>query len=54
LFLYWILSRADEETKSKIEDALAPPNRVDPTTGMPFGWSDDNELAGFDQLVGSS
>ena len=40
--------------REKIGDALEPPNRIDPMTGLPFGWDEEDELAGFDDLVASS
>jgi hypothetical protein len=47
-----LLERSDEDGKDKIEEALAPPNRVDPITQLPYGWKEDEELDGFDQLMG--
>ena len=46
-----IVERSDEKGRDMIEDALAPPNRVDPTTGLPYGWSEDDEMDGFASLL---
>lgn len=51
-FHAFILSIADERKRDAIEEALRPPNRVDPLTGLPYGWNDGDELAGFaDELA---
>lgn len=42
---------ASENDWEKIEDALEPPNRVNPLTGLPYGWDEDDELAGLDDLL---
>jgi hypothetical protein len=34
-----------------IDDALEPPNRLNPATGLPYGWREDDELDGLDDLV---
>jgi hypothetical protein len=45
--------RLSPEAMQEVNDALAPPNAIDPTTGLPYGWSEENELDGLDgQLTG--
>lgn len=51
VYLFALLSTGDEERSERIEEALAPPNRIDPLTGMPYGWNEDDELAGLDDLL---
>ena len=46
-----VRSRTDENGRESIEEALAPPNRIDPRTGMPYGWNEDTELDGLDTLL---
>jgi hypothetical protein len=29
-------------------EALEPPNRLNPATGLPFGWNEDDELSGWE------
>lgn len=40
----------DETGRDQIDDALKPPTRIDPTTGLPYGWDEDDELAGWEGL----
>jgi|GEM_PF-4584139 len=47
----FVLSRADAEGKETILEALEPPNRINQQTGLPFGWTDENELDGLDSLL---
>jgi len=34
----------DEQKLDAIDEALAPPNRIDPRTGLPYGWDDEDDL----------
>lgn len=43
--------RADQETADAMEEALTPPNKIDGATGLPFGWSEDDELDGLGSLL---
>lgn len=45
------MERTDDTGRDRIEDALRPPNRINPVTGLPFGWDEDDELAGLDDLL---
>lgn len=40
-----------EEGQEEIDEALAPPNQVNPDTGLPYGWTEESELAGLDSLL---
>lgn len=51
LFLFCLRSNADEQRRVEIDEALAPPNIVDSTTGLPFGWDEDDELDGFEAML---
>jgi hypothetical protein len=51
LYRHALLSNVDERQRDKVLEALEPPNRVNPLTGLPFGWDEDTELDGFDQLL---
>lgn len=46
-----VRSNVDADGWEQIEQALEPPNAIDPTTGLPWAWGgdDDNDL---DALVG--
>lgn len=44
--------RADENTREAMHEALEPPNRIDPVRGVPYGWDEDTELDGFNDLIG--
>ena len=32
----------DEQQLEMLEAALQPPNKIDPLTGVPYGWDDDD------------
>lgn len=49
--MFAVLEGANEETKDRVEEALAPPNRINPATGLPYGWDEDDELANLDSLI---
>lgn len=34
-----------------ITDALKPPNKINPLTGLPYGWVEEQELDGLDALL---
>lgn len=42
---------ADEQQWEQITEALKPPNRMNTSTGLPYGWDEDSELDGFEELL---
>jgi hypothetical protein len=44
-------SRASADEWEEITELLKQPNKIDPLTGMPYGWSDENELDGLNALL---
>jgi hypothetical protein len=44
LFVQIVRENGDERTMDILDEALAPPNRINPATGLPFGWEEDDEL----------
>lgn len=52
MYHHVLFSNADERRTAELEEALSPPNRINPTTGLPYSWDDgEDELAGFDDLL---
>ena len=51
VFMATLHERANDQQLDKIEEALEPPNKIDPTTGLPYGWTEDDELDGLDALL---
>ena len=51
LYLFLLFERGGQDARDRVEEALAPPNRIDPATGMPYGWNPDSELDGLDSLL---
>ena len=51
LYLFLLFERGGEDARERVEDALSPPNKINPATGMPYGWSEESELDGFDSLL---
>lgn len=49
LYLYLLKSHAKPEQLDMIEDALRP-NTINPATGLPYGWDEDEEDALIDAL----
>lgn len=47
-----MMEHADENERERILEAMTPPNRIDPETGLPFGWDEDDELALLDMALG--
>lgn len=51
MFLRILREETDDQGRDRIEDALAPPLRVNSATGLPFGWDAESELEGFDAAL---
>lgn len=44
LVIHWLWAGADTDAKkADVERLLEPPNKIDPATGMPFGWGDEED-----------
>lgn len=46
-----VVERGGEAAADEIEEALRPPNKINPATGVPYGWSEDDELSDLDSLL---
>jgi hypothetical protein len=46
-----LMRASDEDGQERIEEALRPPNKINPATGVPFGWDEDDELAGLEAML---
>jgi hypothetical protein len=49
--MFATLEGANDEKLDAIDQALNPPNKVNPATGMPYGWTEEDELDGLDTLL---
>ena len=47
----YLRQRVNEEQWQDVVEALEPPNRIDPLTGLPYGWDEDDELSGFEAIL---
>lgn len=44
----------DEDKTEELDDALDPQYEVNPSTGLPYAWGDEDELAGWESIPSAS